>query len=248
MRRMIFLLVTAAPLLQGCNLTRLILYNAGNEPVNYVDQQHVAKRAEKMAREAWWDHVAAQESCPPPAYEEGYISGFTDYLLKGGNGSPPAFPPAHLRRLRNLNPEGFDEIDSYYQGFAAGAADAQASGLRKFYTIPISTPLPETDDPSHLPDSWGEKGKETPMDPAADPTEVLPPPQKPADAPKMSWQMKRPKPQQPTPEVVAPPVLEPETIVGDSRSSRIIEPVGSSTKARTAIRHAAHRHYDGTTA
>jgi hypothetical protein len=146
MRGLSILIVAVVPILSGCNLYKLSAYNASNEPHLYSDQQHLKKRALDFAQEAWLEHLShLKTDCPPKAFETGYIDGFADYLFKGGNGAPPTIPPNFLRRYQYLSPDGHSEIEDYYSGFAAGAADAKASGQRIYFTIPVSSPLPKTD-------------------------------------------------------------------------------------------------------
>jgi hypothetical protein len=146
MRGLPILLVAVVPVLSGCNLFKLAAFNATNEPHLYSDQQHLKKRAYDFAQEAWLDHLShLKTDCPPKAFESGYIDGFADYLFKGGNGAPPTVPPNYLRRYQYLSPDGHSEIEEYYSGFAAGAADAKASGQRIYFTIPVSSPLPKAD-------------------------------------------------------------------------------------------------------
>src|SRR5262245_9868446 len=133
MRGLLLILAATVPFCTGCKLFKLAAYNAYVEPLAYADEECVRKRAIKIAKEAWLDHLTAQNGeCPPHAYERGYVEGFADYLLHGGNGAPPTIPPFKLRTKKNMNPDGHDEIEEYYSGFVVGAADAKASGLRDY--------------------------------------------------------------------------------------------------------------------
>src|ERR1700723_999718 len=105
MRGLSILIVAVIPILSGCNLFTIGHFNTVNETHLYSDEQHLQKRAWLSAHEAWLDHLShLNETCPPPAFENGYIDGFTDYLLNGGNGSPPAIPPPEYRRRQALSP------------------------------------------------------------------------------------------------------------------------------------------------
>ncbi len=147
MRGLPILLVAVVPVLSGCNLFKLAAFNAQNEPHMYQNQEKLKKRAVEFAEEAWANRLSHMktDSPPPKAFECGYIDGFADYLFLGGNGSPPAIPPPYLRRYQYLSPEGHTEIEDYYAGFAAGAADAKASGQRIYFTVPISSQLQKAD-------------------------------------------------------------------------------------------------------
>jgi hypothetical protein len=124
----------------------LAAFNATNEPHLYEDQQHLKKRAVEFAQQGWLDHLSHMKTdCPPKAFECAYVDGFADYLLKGGNGAPPTIPPPYLRRYQYLSPDGHSEMEEYYSGFAAGAADAKASGQRVYFTVPVSSLLPKAD-------------------------------------------------------------------------------------------------------
>jgi hypothetical protein len=174
MRVASLLVVAALPWVGGCNLTKLILFNLGNEPHQYETNQIVKHRARKMAKDAWLDHLAKlPDNCPPQAYEDGFLDGYADYLVNGGPGdAAPAQPPPNYRRHDGLSPEGHAEILGYYAGFRAGAAAAKASGQRVFFTVPVSAPLPVASLPT--PDQIVEKEN----DPAAPALEVLPTPAK----------------------------------------------------------------------
>lgn len=170
MRATFMILLAVQPFLTGCNLTKLIEYNAVNEPVTVLSNRLLAHRADKMAKNAWLDHlVTLVDNAPPEAYAIGFVNGYSDYLLKGGNCSPPAIPPASFRRKRNMDAEGHLEIRAYYAGFAAGSAAARASGDRRYFLVPISTPLPPEDNPNY------DAGREIEK---TFPTETLPVPEK----------------------------------------------------------------------
>jgi len=150
MRGLLFSAVAALPLLTGCNLTKLVSYNLVNEPITLLDQAHVNQKAIRLAKDAWLDHLTCiPDNCPPAPYEWGFLHGYSDYLLMGGNCSPPAMPPANLRRHRNMDAEGQLEIRAYYTGFHYGSQAARASGQRSLFIIPLSAPLPREDTPNY---------------------------------------------------------------------------------------------------
>ncbi len=142
MRGALFILI-AMPFTTGCNLVQYMAFNAVNEPATRVDTKSIAHRAEKLALDAWLDHLThLPDSCPPDSYKEGFHEGYKDYLLHGGSGAPPAVPPVKYRRKKNLSPEGQLEVRAYFGGFAEGAKMAKASGYRAFFVIPVSSPMP----------------------------------------------------------------------------------------------------------
>jgi hypothetical protein len=77
------------------------------------------------------DPLSADEAC-------GFEDGFVDYVIYGGNGTPP-LPPR--RYWKSNRPNGYQAIQDWYNGFRHGAAVAQASGYRECVTIPLSDGL-----------------------------------------------------------------------------------------------------------
>src|SRR5690242_14243370 len=102
MRGMPIIVVLLMPLQPGCNLAKLINYNMWNEPIHMMSERKVADKAVKLAEEAWAEHLGSiPDNCPPEAYQQGFVNGYADYLLHGGNTAPPAMPPAVYRRYQN---------------------------------------------------------------------------------------------------------------------------------------------------
>lgn len=73
-------------------------------------------------------------------YGKGYQRGFADYLDANGTGLPPISPPLCYRTTCFQTVQGHHAIDDWYAGFAHGAADARASGLRELVEVPMSAP------------------------------------------------------------------------------------------------------------
>jgi hypothetical protein len=191
------IIVIALPFITGCNLVNLMCFNAYNEPLVTMDEKAIEHRAEKLATDAWLDHLAGlSDSCPPDSYKNGFIDGYKDHLLHGGNAAPPTMPPVSYRRKKNLDPEGQLEVRAYFGGFKIGAETAKASGLRAFFVVPISSPLaPE------LRTGYDAVGR------TKQPTEELPAPRQAPD----SLQFPFPRPYRPSEEGPAPrPVPNPE--------------------------------------
>jgi len=200
MRGLIYTATAMLPLLTGCNLAKLTAYNIVNEPIVAFDEEHVNHKAVKLAKEAWLEHLTSiPENCPPEAYEFGFMHGYIDYLLKGGNCSPPALPPASLRRKRHMDPEGHLDIRAYYTGFYYGAHMARSSGLRALFIIPVSAPLPREDSPNY------DTGREVEK---TFPEATLPVPEK----AKTGEAAPKPKPMPPLPNQEAPELRQPEPI------------------------------------
>ena len=68
----------------------------------------------------------------------GFEEGFSDYLTYGGDGLTPVMPPRRYWRFWYTSPAGYDAVTEWFNGWDAGVAAAEMSGLREFATVPSS--------------------------------------------------------------------------------------------------------------
>jgi hypothetical protein len=114
------------------------------EPLEYCETFDAAVEHVKdahLAKEAWKNFECGYpKGTFSDDYACGYRDGYADLLFAGGPGRPPPLPPRHYFNAQYENPEGHKAIDEWYAGFAHGAADAQASGLRELVRVPTTSP------------------------------------------------------------------------------------------------------------
>src|SRR5262245_48296626 len=86
--------------LTGCSWIPYAIDNVENTTQKLFSEQTFKCECRRLAAEAW----AAESNTPRclfkhsrSAYEDGFKTGFVDYLDRNGNGEPPAAPPRYLR-------------------------------------------------------------------------------------------------------------------------------------------------------
>ncbi len=131
----------------GCHLYQNAMMNIVNEPVQYLDDQHLERQLRRDAKHAWAE-VCRQypKRTFTDDFVEGFCDGYTDYLDNGGSAQVPAVPPLKYRRSKFYNPEGHERIRQYFLGFKYGMDVAISTGCRTFLTVPVV--LPETAPPA----------------------------------------------------------------------------------------------------
>jgi hypothetical protein len=130
----------------------------GERICEHIDDYAEHRRNRKWAREAFAQLEGAAGRPLAPAYRDGYLDGFTEFLYRGGSGEPPALPPAKYRALCYQNLAGYQAIEVWFVGYRDGAAAARAGGYRDFVTgptalrptslpdplLPVAPPIPPT--------------------------------------------------------------------------------------------------------
>jgi hypothetical protein len=168
----------------GCSMYAAIAKNAVQVPTIMTDDCLIEKQSKLRACAAWREVVAKSgEEHFSPAYQDGFIDGYSDYLVHGGKGEPPPVPPLRYLLLHDQNPQGRDKQEQWFAGFRHGAALAIRSGQREYITVPLSTVWPPnpygvvysrvTRAPTRK--SAAEEGELLPL-PHEEPGENLPPP------------------------------------------------------------------------
>ncbi len=131
----------------GCNIYSLTLSNLTAEPQLAWTEWVIRHELRQQARAAW-EKVKPQYPDAVPEFREGFLDGYMDYLDRGGNGSPPAVPPAkYTRHPRYFTPQGHWRLQQYFAGFQLGQELAIASGQRQYLTVPVQLPPPAEEPP-----------------------------------------------------------------------------------------------------
>lgn len=139
-------------LCSGCAVCENLATTAVMQPIKYskyLDEKHQEKQFRAMANEALEQQRATARaelddySCEPFTFDEecGFVDGFVDQLIYGGDGNAPPLPPRRYWKIKYQNPEGFRAMEDWFIGYRHGAAAAQASGYREYVTIPASDSL-----------------------------------------------------------------------------------------------------------
>ncbi len=82
-------------------------------------------------------------------FRDGFLDGYTDYLDRGGNASPPLVPPVkYTRDKKYYTPEGQALLKDYFLGFKYGTDVAVATGCRQFLTVPVLLPNSPAEPPA----------------------------------------------------------------------------------------------------
>jgi hypothetical protein len=124
-------------LTMGCG--SIVTYTTMNvivQPIQRFDDHIISGRNCRLANLAW---AELQKNRPQDPYSvdygRGFRTGFADFLDAGGSGEPPAIPPWRYRLYKYQTPSGERAIEDWYAGFRDGAAQAQASGYRRFVIV-----------------------------------------------------------------------------------------------------------------
>ncbi len=160
----------------GCNVYSLAIANLTAEPHLAWTEWVIRQELRQQARAAWQE-VQSQYPDAVPEFREGFLDGYVDYLDRGGNGSPPAVPPAkYTRHPRYFTPQGHWRLQQYFAGFQLGQELAMASGQRQYLTVPVQLSPPAAEPPRFRVEPSPER--RPPSDRPTDSSEpaVLPPP------------------------------------------------------------------------
>lgn len=138
----------------GCHTGFPNAHELINDKLTVCSEAAITQELRHDARLAWRE-VRCQypRHLFSPEFREGFLDGYTDYLDRGGSGSLPVVPPAHLTRSkRYYSPEGQARLKDYFLGFQYGTDVAIATGCRQFLTVPVLLPEKDRGAPSfHVP-------------------------------------------------------------------------------------------------
>src|SRR5438552_2037945 len=129
----------------GCDMAVITVRNLAYESALQTDNVLTCLRNRRLANAAWGQ---AQGADPGHEYSKdyarGFKDGFADYLDADGCGGPPPLPPRCYWLLPYRTPPGHAASHDWFAGFQHGLAAAQASGYRRWATVPSSAPGPAT--------------------------------------------------------------------------------------------------------
>ncbi|HEY2783625.1 MAG TPA: hypothetical protein VGJ05_01505 [Fimbriiglobus sp.] len=178
----------------GCHIYHNAMRIIVNEPVQYLDDQHLERQLRKDAKHAWAEVCRQYPSRTfTDDFVDGFCDGYSDYLDNGGTAQIPAVPPLRYRRSKFYNPEGRERIKQYFLGFKYGVDVAIDTGCRTFLTVPVVLPetappanpnitvLPSPPETSDTPLPAPRPVKDLPVGPAPKTPSVPPPVVKPPD-------------------------------------------------------------------
>jgi len=133
------------PLLAGCHDSCFTARDLVNEHRTVRNEEAITRELRKDARCAWRE-VRSQfpRRMFSEEFRDGFLDGYTDYLDRGGDASPPLVPPArYTRNKKYFTPEGQCLLKDYFLGFKYGTDVAVATGCRQFLTVPVLLPMKE---------------------------------------------------------------------------------------------------------
>jgi hypothetical protein len=170
-------------------------------------ERAVSRAIQNKARSAW---QTVRSEFPrkmfSAEFRDGFLDGYSDYLDRGGDSSPPAVPPVrYTQNSKYYTPEGHALMRDYLLGFKYGSDVAVATGQRHYLTVPVL-----------IPEGTGYAIEETAsvaVPPTIDvPVKPMPPAQPlPAPRPLSKLPMPRPLPgKEAPPRAVSSPANDPE--------------------------------------
>jgi hypothetical protein len=128
----------------GCTIYALAAKNIVHDMALYTSDVKFAHRLRSTAEAAWDIHRPTDPILGRSKdYRKGFIDGYVAFLENGGPPGPPPTPRVQYSRNRKLNPEGHAGAELYLEGYAHGAAQAEASGERSVLVLPGGSPPPE---------------------------------------------------------------------------------------------------------
>jgi hypothetical protein len=148
------------------------------------NEKQTRRRDAALARRAWTEVVAQSGGGGfSKHYERGFLTGFADYMFRGGDGQVPLVPPRDYWQLGYQSERGKQAVDDWYAGFRHGTEECRARGYREMvvvrssllsgYEMPHSeVPLPHD---THTPAPVPAEALPVPEPATAEPTPAEPP-------------------------------------------------------------------------
>ena len=136
--------------LSGCSFYRYAFNNTCFEIDRALDNSHDEKQRHHEARAAWIQYAGrcAVDRRESADFKHGFLQGYEDFLVYGGSGEPPLTPPHHYWKTCFKTASGHAAIDSWNDGFRAGAEVARQEGRHEWRVLPGVRPLVDPPPPA----------------------------------------------------------------------------------------------------
>jgi hypothetical protein len=132
----------------GCTIYALAAKNIVHDAGLFASDVNFRHRMRATAEAAWdAEHPTDPVLAKSKDYHKGFVDGYVAFLENGGPPGPAATPRTHYARNRLLNPAGHAGAELYLEGYAHGAAQAEATGEREVLVLPGGAAPP----PGHVP-------------------------------------------------------------------------------------------------
>jgi hypothetical protein len=76
-------------------------------------------------------------------FHEGFLSGFSYFVKRGGDGEPPPVPPSTYWKENYRSPEGHACLENWFAGYRLGTQVARNGQYRERQGVNLSRPLYE---------------------------------------------------------------------------------------------------------
>lgn len=145
MARLVRTLVVLTLAVTGCQFPKYAVWNICFESSRCVDEYKEDRDIERMAAAAWVEAgaVAAANHGPILDLQAGFMSGFTYYVKRGGDGEPPPVPPSSYWKESYRSAEGHAQVQAWFDGYRMGTRAAREGRYRERQTLLLSRPLTE---------------------------------------------------------------------------------------------------------
>jgi hypothetical protein len=128
--------------LSGCALVEDTCRNIRVACTTPREEHREKTRNAEWAEEAWQTVARESGGCAHSCdFAQGFKDGFAEYLFRGGCGEVPLAAPLRYRDIGYQNPQGYQAIQDWFDGYRLGTARAHDSGVRKWITGPPILPL-----------------------------------------------------------------------------------------------------------
>ena len=103
----------------------------------YIRNEKMTRRRDAQLAKRVWAEVASQSGAAgfTKHYERGFVTGFADYMYRGGDGEAPLVPPRDYWQLGYQSDRGKQAVDEWYEGFRHGVQECRARGYREMVVV-----------------------------------------------------------------------------------------------------------------
>jgi hypothetical protein len=105
--------------------------------VPFLDNLYTKERAKASARRSFYHYQRQSGHRLSADFQAGFCQAYCDLAL-GGNGKTPPLPPPCYWRAQYRTPAGHACVQQWFEGYAAGAIQAENDGVRTYNTIPLA--------------------------------------------------------------------------------------------------------------